>query len=519
VRGAYRLHPYNPTVFHDADPASAVAAESDTLSLLWAPPSGKQEALWARQQRLFLLGDRPPLPNLFDDGAGVTKRKPKDSRKRQRAAASSSSSFNAPGSAQHGRPSPPADKRELRVKDRRAWFRYCIQRMAQDTAASGAAADSESNDALDIHGEPAPVSGPEQGLQPLALSNVLGRRPWLRSARAAAAAAARAERLAAAGVLPSMRRGWRLGRYLSLVRLADDLAAHVPAAVAASDVPTPHAAASQLLREVWSEVQATAAAAAAAAAASGSDPASALSSPAPASASAAVLTPQPSPHAAASATATAATAAAGSGFGIWHGVAPVLSEGVRTWAAGLFHRDEDDAANDGTGSAAGDTPKGADAHSHGHGQGKASSGNDNACSKCFGSGDLVCCDRCPRAYHLSCLGISQYDLPHGAWFCPACKAAARAARRGSLAAVATSAADATAAAPPASKSSLAAGAEFNEHDINVLLAVIAAGSKHIAQKRQLSDERADITVVASTSQGVPDSVGASGRKRARKTLS
>jgi hypothetical protein len=46
------------------------------------------------------------------------------------------------------------------------------------------------------------------------------------------------------------------------------------------------------------------------------------------------------------------------------------------------------------------------------------------CSKCFGVGDLLCCDGCPRAYHVSC--VNAYGVPSGKWLCPECKRALRA---------------------------------------------------------------------------------------------
>ncbi len=46
--------------------------------------------------------------------------------------------------------------------------------------------------------------------------------------------------------------------------------------------------------------------------------------------------------------------------------------------------------------------------------------NDIKCFKCRAMGELVCCDVCPRAYHVSCLNTIP---PPGvaAWKCPQCR--------------------------------------------------------------------------------------------------
>ncbi|KAF9596435.1 hypothetical protein IFM89_011264 [Coptis chinensis] len=45
--------------------------------------------------------------------------------------------------------------------------------------------------------------------------------------------------------------------------------------------------------------------------------------------------------------------------------------------------------------------------------------SDNICSLCHYGGELVLCDQCPSAFHLSCLDLN--DLPEGQWFCPSCR--------------------------------------------------------------------------------------------------
>lgn len=47
-------------------------------------------------------------------------------------------------------------------------------------------------------------------------------------------------------------------------------------------------------------------------------------------------------------------------------------------------------------------------------------GNVDYCAQCKNTGDLICCDRCPRAYHPTCLGVKAEELPDGLWLCPVC---------------------------------------------------------------------------------------------------
>jgi len=44
--------------------------------------------------------------------------------------------------------------------------------------------------------------------------------------------------------------------------------------------------------------------------------------------------------------------------------------------------------------------------------------NDTVCSICGFGRDIVLCDRCPSAFHLSCLDLDR--VPDGDWFCPTC---------------------------------------------------------------------------------------------------
>ncbi|CAH0520622.1 unnamed protein product [Peronospora belbahrii] len=51
--------------------------------------------------------------------------------------------------------------------------------------------------------------------------------------------------------------------------------------------------------------------------------------------------------------------------------------------------------------------------------------NLDYCEVCQGAGDLVCCDKCPRSFHLKCLHMTENDLPEGDWQCNECKKPSR----------------------------------------------------------------------------------------------
>ena len=48
--------------------------------------------------------------------------------------------------------------------------------------------------------------------------------------------------------------------------------------------------------------------------------------------------------------------------------------------------------------------------------------NDDHCGICGQGGSLLCCDgRCRRAFHLSCIGMRERDVPRNDWFCDQCR--------------------------------------------------------------------------------------------------
>ena len=42
------------------------------------------------------------------------------------------------------------------------------------------------------------------------------------------------------------------------------------------------------------------------------------------------------------------------------------------------------------------------------------------CYQCHDGGELLCCDKCPKAYHLQCLYPPLKNIPEGDWKCPRC---------------------------------------------------------------------------------------------------
>ena len=46
---------------------------------------------------------------------------------------------------------------------------------------------------------------------------------------------------------------------------------------------------------------------------------------------------------------------------------------------------------------------------------------DSMCWVCHTTGYLVCCDHCPRVYHLECLGRASKSHDKTPWMCPVCQ--------------------------------------------------------------------------------------------------
>ncbi|XP_061695595.1 autoimmune regulator [Syngnathoides biaculeatus] len=46
--------------------------------------------------------------------------------------------------------------------------------------------------------------------------------------------------------------------------------------------------------------------------------------------------------------------------------------------------------------------------------------NDDECAACKDGGELICCDGCPRAFHLTCLEPPLASIPSGSWRCEGC---------------------------------------------------------------------------------------------------
>ena len=52
--------------------------------------------------------------------------------------------------------------------------------------------------------------------------------------------------------------------------------------------------------------------------------------------------------------------------------------------------------------------------------------NNDLCAKCGMGGDLLCCDTCPRSFHIRCAGLGKGGIPEGDWSCEYCTSGARA---------------------------------------------------------------------------------------------
>ncbi|NXV23670.1 AIRE regulator, partial [Cepphus grylle] len=50
--------------------------------------------------------------------------------------------------------------------------------------------------------------------------------------------------------------------------------------------------------------------------------------------------------------------------------------------------------------------------------------NEDECAACGDGGELICCDGCPRAFHLACLVPPLPRVPSGMWQCSSCVASA-----------------------------------------------------------------------------------------------
>lgn len=46
--------------------------------------------------------------------------------------------------------------------------------------------------------------------------------------------------------------------------------------------------------------------------------------------------------------------------------------------------------------------------------------NEDTCFRCGQAGELLCCDGCPAAYHLTCAGLYSMDTAQD-WFCRPCR--------------------------------------------------------------------------------------------------
>lgn len=57
------------------------------------------------------------------------------------------------------------------------------------------------------------------------------------------------------------------------------------------------------------------------------------------------------------------------------------------------------------------------------GEGTVSSEHGEECALCTEGGELLCCDTCPLAYHLTCAYPPLRRIPRGNWACQVCTGA------------------------------------------------------------------------------------------------
>lgn len=54
-----------------------------------------------------------------------------------------------------------------------------------------------------------------------------------------------------------------------------------------------------------------------------------------------------------------------------------------------------------------------------------SDANADVCVLCGVGGTLLCCDACPAAYHVRCVGESSRAAGATSWYCPECRVGGR----------------------------------------------------------------------------------------------
>ncbi|XP_047189355.1 transcription intermediary factor 1-alpha-like isoform X1 [Scophthalmus maximus] len=56
-----------------------------------------------------------------------------------------------------------------------------------------------------------------------------------------------------------------------------------------------------------------------------------------------------------------------------------------------------------------------------HSEARLEDSNEALCAVCQSGGDLLCCDKCPKAFHPACHVPSLLESPSGEWFCSVCR--------------------------------------------------------------------------------------------------
>jgi hypothetical protein len=374
-----RLHSDNPLVFHNCRPICGVGAHAalssslDPLDQLTAFDLDEHDKEWARHQRIFILGSEMPAPNAFDES--------KSRKKVKRTLVRTSAPHAVIPSEPRDGPFPCAAP----------WHRRLLAAGAQDASVVDAFCD-----AAEASERPLPQDRP--GSKKRRRRDVSTRG----SAAPASADPPPGAPLLLRSHLVRPRIGVRRGRYAALLRLRNSLLQQLETlrgqiraedAGMATTLGAPEVARHLLSSIAWPLVHSAATLA---------------------TIPGAVITGEVNADNELPSSSVSISLAQLHAALLSAPLAPHLGHAASIWCTMEYLRGDD--VSSGLANANG-----------------SADSNDVTCSKCYCGGELVCCDTCPRSFHLSCAGLSLYEMPAGSWSCPVCKGKRSSARRSGVA--------------------------------------------------------------------------------------